>query len=71
MLVKCEFIIAPSIFFWYVHTNAMVIASGSDNNMSLRHSPRRFTEGNLALCKTIVTSSGVTSIHLGSIIIFV
>ena len=40
--VKCEFIIFPGKFFLYVKTNVMVIALGSDNNVSLRHSPRHF-----------------------------
>ena len=41
--VKC--FIFPGIFFLCVQTNAMVIASGCDNNVSLRHSPWQFPEG--------------------------
>ena len=38
--VKCKFIIFPGKFFLYVLQTKMAIASGSENNVSLRHSPR-------------------------------
>ena len=43
--VKCEFIIFPGKFFWYVLQTKMVIPSGSKNNVSLRHSPRHLLPG--------------------------
>ena len=44
--VKCEFITFPGKFFLYVLLQTkMVIASGSENNVSLRHSPRHLLPG--------------------------
>ena len=34
----------------------MVIASGSDNNVSLRHSPQHFPEGNLVRCTGMIVA---------------
>ena len=52
--VKSDFIIIPGEFFSVLQTK-MFIASGSENNVSLRHSPRPgtyFPEGNLVLLYT-------------------
>ena len=43
--VKCEFIIFLGKIFLYVIQTKMVIASGSENNVSLRHSPRHLLPG--------------------------
>ena len=43
--VKCEFIIFPGKFLLYVIQTKMVIASGSENIVSLRHSPRHLLPG--------------------------
>ena len=53
MRVKCEFIIFPGKFFLYIQTK-MGIASGSEYNASMRHSPRRFPKGNLIIIITII-----------------
>ena len=45
MRVKCEFIIFPGMFFLYDVQTQMVIASGSEKNVSLRHSPRHLFPG--------------------------
>ena len=49
MRVKCKFVIFPGKFFLCDVQTEMAIASGSENSVSLRHSPRRFyfREGNL------------------------
>ena len=43
--VKCDLITSPGKFFRTY--KQMVTASGSDNNVCLRHSPEHFPEGNL------------------------
>ena len=55
--VKCEFIIFPGKFFLYVFQTKMVIASGSENNVSLRHSPKHLLPGGEPCKKYIYTSA--------------
>ena len=43
--VKCELLIFPGMFFLYGLQTKMVIASGSENNVSSRHSPRHLLPG--------------------------
>ena len=43
--VICEFIIFPGKFFLYRVQTEKVIAAGSENSVSLRHSPRHLLPG--------------------------